>query len=183
VCLHWDGPQGVGVGHQPQGQCESLARPALSCRSKEGWGTGLRFVDRWKLSVFKMNLAIQMKQGSPSWRADKSGLRKLTPWTQSTQSTQSSHWIYSTHSTHSDLLTLPLSISLPLNLRTDCQMSFEQGVYLPLTLMLGGSTSTHAQPVPLLGRASYALSLSLKRVYLYRKLIILNEKNKSALNG
>ncbi len=27
------------------------------------------------------------------------------------------------------------------------------------------------------------LSLSLKRVYLYRKLIILNEKNKSALNG
>jgi hypothetical protein len=28
-----------------------------------------------------------------------------------------------------------------------------------------------------------SLSLSLKRVYLYRKLIILNEKNKSALNG
>jgi hypothetical protein len=29
----------------------------------------------------------------------------------------------------------------------------------------------------------FARSLSLKRVYLYRKLIILNEKNKSALNG
>jgi hypothetical protein len=29
----------------------------------------------------------------------------------------------------------------------------------------------------------WPLSLSLKRVYLYRKLIILNEKNKSALNG
>ena len=29
----------------------------------------------------------------------------------------------------------------------------------------------------------YDCSLSLKRVYLYRKLIILNEKNKSALNG
>jgi hypothetical protein len=105
------------VGHQPQGQCESLARPVLSCRSKEGWGTGLRFVDRWQLLVFKMNLAIQMKQGSPSWRADKSCLRKLTPLTQSTQSTQSSHLIQLTHSTHSALLTLPLSLlSLKLSL-------------------------------------------------------------------
>ncbi len=55
MCLHWDGPQGVR---------ESLARPALSCRSKEGWGTGLRFVDRWPLIVFTMNVAIQIKQ----WR-------------------------------------------------------------------------------------------------------------------
>ena len=112
-------PRHSGVGHQPQGQCESLTRPAFSCRSKEGWGTGLRFVDRWQLIVFKMNLAIQMKQGSPSWRADKSCLRKLTPLTQSTQSTQSRHWIHSTHSTHSALLTLPplsLSVSLSLSL-------------------------------------------------------------------
>jgi hypothetical protein len=28
------------------GVCESLAGPALSCRSKEGWGTGLRFLCR-----------------------------------------------------------------------------------------------------------------------------------------
>ncbi len=113
-------PRHSGVGHQPQGQCESLARPALSCRSKEGWGTGLRFVDRWQLLVFKMNLAIQMKQGSPIWRANKSCLRKLTPLTQSTQSTQSSHWIHSTHSTHSALLTLPLSLSLSISLSQAC---------------------------------------------------------------
>jgi hypothetical protein len=37
---------------------------------------------------------------------------------------------------------------------------------------------------PLVGKKwKLSLSLSLKRVYLYRKLIILNEKNKSALNG
>jgi hypothetical protein len=39
-------------------------------------------------------------------------------------------------------------------------MSFEQGVYVLVTLMLGGSTSTHAQPVPVLGRASYALDFT-----------------------
>ena len=36
---------------------------------------------------------------------------------------------------------------------------------------------------PFLLSLSLYLTLSLKRVYLYRKLIILNEKNKSALNG
>ncbi len=107
-----------------------------SCRSKEGWGTGLRFVDRWQLVVFKMNLAIQMKQDSPSWRADKSCRRKLTPLTHSTQSTQSSHWIHSTHSTHSAPLTLPPLLSLSLSLGFE-ELPFRIGLPGPLPPVVG----------------------------------------------
>jgi hypothetical protein len=50
----------------------------------------------------------------------------------------------------------------------------------------GGKKKTSLKVMTLIYAYSLSLSLSLislKRVYLYRKLIILNEKNKSALKG
>jgi hypothetical protein len=92
-----------------------------------------------------------------------------------------------THSSNSPLSLLSLYLSPSWRADKSCRRkltSFTQSTQSTQSSHWIHSThSTHSVPLTLPTHSLLSLSLSLKRVYLYRKLIILNEKNKSALNG